>query len=251
MFRVPAALVAVILLLLSGSSRANLASIPVDVTGSADELYFALEEPFEIDFVRVSPAPERGKPRHRSAPKALWLLGHDMSTPVGERKYPKLKQIRYGQKYPEFPWVEGPAELQRNVRYLVEINSPGRIARETFFINGDGKAMKEPAFYRIHDLRGKNLPPGLYRTEGFVAKIYSCPPCPAGARCGPCMRSNIVLSEKKKSLESYALGSEDVIVFVSSSARFELGQKVAAMVRLTGSRSTGEPLNDLELVSEP
>lgn len=83
------------------------------------------------------------------AVKALWLLGYDMTTEVEKRKYLKLKQIKYGEKYAEFSWVEGPARLQRNVKYVVEINIAGKIARETFVITDDDKViMPHPTFER-------------------------------------------------------------------------------------------------------
>lgn len=143
------AFIAVALLLsFRGEARA-LGPVPVDVVMAGDELYFVLEQPYEVGYLRVRAAPEKGKARPAGAPKALWLLGYDPSVKVNERKYLKLKQIKYGQKFAEFPRVEGPEKLQPNMKYTVEINFPGKFAREEFFIGDDGKAvMPSPAFER-------------------------------------------------------------------------------------------------------
>jgi hypothetical protein len=56
---------------------------------------------------------------------------------VDERKYPKLKQIKYGQVFSEFPQAIGPAPLKRNVAYWIGINMGDRFAREVFIITDD------------------------------------------------------------------------------------------------------------------
>ncbi len=122
-----------------------LAIVPVDVVMVDDELFFVLEEDHEIGFVEVSEA----KAAPGSASKSLWLLGYDVSTPVKSRKYLELSQIRYGKKYDGFQVVKGPAELQRNVEYIVYIKMGSKFAIETFIITDDGKAiMPHPAFVR-------------------------------------------------------------------------------------------------------
>lgn len=52
----------------------------------------------------------------------------------------------------------------------------------------------------IHEINRKAPVSGDFVTVGYVAGIYACPPCPQGAMCKPCMRDNIVISEKKKNL---------------------------------------------------
>lgn len=79
----------------------------------------------------------------------MWGLRHDLTTAVKNRKYPRLKQIKYGQKFEEFSEVEGPFELQKNVEYLVGIDMGNKFAREVFIITSDNKViMPHPAFER-------------------------------------------------------------------------------------------------------
>jgi len=135
----------------ASAAHAGLGLIPVDVIMDGSDLYFVLEEPCKIEFLRVSALADRNKAKG-TVPmrvKALWLLGYDMSTPLDKRKYLNLKQIEYGRKFKEFPRVEGPAALQKNVEYFIEIDSPGKIARDVFIITDDNKAlMPQPAFER-------------------------------------------------------------------------------------------------------
>lgn len=121
--------------------------VPVDVVMVDNELYFVLDQPYEIEFLRVSAAMQKGKPG--ASVEALWLLGHDTFTEVKKRKHPKLKQIRYGQKFEEFSRVEGPGQLQKNVEYLVEIKMVDVFARESFIIDENNKViMPHPSFAR-------------------------------------------------------------------------------------------------------
>ncbi|MDA8131734.1 MAG: hypothetical protein M0011_09565 [Elusimicrobia bacterium] len=138
-----------LLLLAACAPQARAAKmVPVDVVMMKGELYFVLEEPCPIEFVRLSEAQKDKKPGPRKV-KALWLLGFDMSAPVKDRKPPVLSQIKYARKYPEFTRVEGPKRLKRNVEYLVEINSGDKMARATFYISSETKAVvPEPAFER-------------------------------------------------------------------------------------------------------
>ena len=71
----------------------------------------------------------------------MWSLGHDLSTEVEKRNYPRLKQIKYGQKFEEFPKITGPFKLQKNVEYLVAIDMGSKFARETFIITDDNKVI--------------------------------------------------------------------------------------------------------------
>ena len=111
--------------------------VPVDVVMIDNELFFVLEEEHEITYLEVSEA----KAAPGSASKSFWLLGYDASTPVKSRKYLKLQQIRYGQKFEEFQITKGPFELQKNVEYLVDIKMGGAFAREVFIITSDNKVI--------------------------------------------------------------------------------------------------------------
>jgi hypothetical protein len=102
----------------------------------------------------------------------------------------------------------------------------------------------------IHELKQLNPTSGSYSTEGYVAKIYVCPPCPAGAICKPCLQdSNIVISEQKETLEQAALTDTEMLIFVSHPEQFTLGAKYTYVVQVTGAHTTGDSLNDVQLVS--
>ena len=118
--------------------------VPVDVVIIDNELFFMLEEEHEISSLSViisAAGKKMGTDKH------MWILGHDLTTDVEKRKYPKLKQIKYGQKFEEFPVAEGPVPLQRNVEYSVIINMGSKFASERFIITDDNKAiMPKPRF---------------------------------------------------------------------------------------------------------
>lgn len=115
--------------------------VPLDVVAEGGEVYFVLESEREISSVRVSPA--------AGAPALLWEARHDMTTPLDKRRYPRLKVIRYGQKFEEFPVAVGPLELARNTEYVVAMETGDSFAQETFLIDAEGKAvMPKPAFKR-------------------------------------------------------------------------------------------------------
>lgn len=103
-------------------------------------------------------------------------------------------------------------------------------------------------FVTIHDLKQRNPTSGFYDTEGYVAKIYSCPPCPPGAVCKPCMEDNIVISEQDITLESYTLRDTELIIFVSQPEQFVLGRKYTYSIQISATRSTGDSINDIRLV---
>ena len=123
--------------------------VPVDVVMIGDELFFVLEEEHEISSLRVIASIDKNKMGTGEYIKPMWDLGHDLTTEVKKRKYPRLKQIKYGQKFEEFPMVEGPVQLQRNVEYLVGIDMGNKFAREIFIITDDNKViMPHPTFER-------------------------------------------------------------------------------------------------------
>jgi len=122
--------------------------VPVDIVMIDNELFFVLEEEHEISSLRVIASIDKKK---RGTGEYIWMwgLGHDLTTKVELRKYPRLKQIKYGQKFDEFPMVTGPFELQKNVEYSVVIKMGSKFAGETFMITNDNKAfMPKPRFER-------------------------------------------------------------------------------------------------------
>lgn len=102
----------------------------------------------------------------------------------------------------------------------------------------------------IHELKRLNPESGFYNTEGYVAKIYSCPACPPGVICKPCMRDNIVISEQKITLDLYTLTDSELIIFVSNPKQFKLGMKYNFSIQIRDSRFlTNEHINnDVRLV---
>lgn len=134
-----------LILVCAASLSSCMGRVPVDVVMDGEDLFFVLEKPEMIEFVRVraiGAAPG-------SAINTFWLMGYDTSTPVESRKYLKLDRILYGGKYDGFSRSEGPATLRKNIAYIVEIRMPGKFAREVFVITGDNTViMPGPAFER-------------------------------------------------------------------------------------------------------
>lgn len=124
----------------------DIGPVPVDVVMVDNELFFVLEKEYEIDDVWVFVSnPDAGGVME----EVMWGLSHDKSTEVKTRQYPRLKQIKYGQKFEEFTYVSEPLELQRNVEYSVRFEMLPDFAGETFIITSDNKViMPHPAFER-------------------------------------------------------------------------------------------------------
>jgi len=138
-----------LLLIFCLCSYSCIGPVPVDVVMIDNELFFVLEEEHEIDFVLVTEVTARKPTDGKNYAKTMWVLAHDLTTAVKNRKYPRLKQIKYGQKFEEFPRLEGPFPLQRNVEYSVKINMGDKFAIETFIITNDNKViMPKPRFER-------------------------------------------------------------------------------------------------------
>lgn len=128
----------VIVLLLGVCLWACLKPIPVDVVMIGNDVTFVLEDEQEIGGIQVAVfTPGKGNSRGET----MWATGHDLGTKVKERKYPELRQIKYGQALSEFPQVAGPVPLKKNVEYLVGINMGDKFAREVFVITDDNKVV--------------------------------------------------------------------------------------------------------------
>ena len=138
-----------ILLILGVCFSSCIGPVPVDVVMIDNELFFVLEEEHEIMSLKVIASIEGKKMGTGEYIKPMWALGQDLTTDVKKRKYPRLKQIKYGQEFETFPRVEGPVPLQRNVEYFVGIDMGNKFARETFIITDDNKViMPQPRFER-------------------------------------------------------------------------------------------------------
>lgn len=105
-------------------------------------------------------------------------------------------------------------------------------------------------FYSIHEIKQQRLGPGSYNTEGYVVKIFTCPPCPTGALCKPCMGESIVISEESKILTDYSsLSDKELIIFVKNPGQFQLGKKYQFSIKIVkDKRMTFEPTNDVRLI---
>jgi len=102
----------------------------------------------------------------------------------------------------------------------------------------------------IQELKQRNPASGSFDVEGYVAKVFSCPPCPAGAACMPCMPENIVISEQLKTIEAYtSITSSEMLIFAQNPEQlFTPGERYRFSIQLADFRTTDEPLNDVELV---
>ncbi len=103
-------------------------------------------------------------------------------------------------------------------------------------------------FYPIHEIKLNRFNSGTYNTEGYVVKIFTCPLCPKGVICKPCMRDNIVISENNKLLENYFLSDKEIILFANSPKQFKMGEKYTFSIKILDYKSTGEPINDVEII---
>ena len=102
----------------------------------------------------------------------------------------------------------------------------------------------------ISKINEKKLTGKVVRTEGYVVKIYRCPPCPKGVYCKPCMKNNAVISMENKQLESYVdLTEREIILFGDETEKLKRGKKYHFKIRITDRKSTGQSLNDIELLS--
>lgn len=103
-------------------------------------------------------------------------------------------------------------------------------------------------FYPIHEIKSTKFDSGTFNTEGYVVKVYTCPPCPKGAQCKMCMRDNIVISESNKPLETYSLSDKEMILFADNPKQFELGKKYTFSIKILDHKSTSESINDVEII---
>ena len=101
----------------------------------------------------------------------------------------------------------------------------------------------------IHELKQSDLTEGRFYIEGYVAKIYTCPPCPEGTQCKPCMGDNIVVSEDKKEVGGYGgLSPKELIVFTDKTGELKLGGKYQFFVKVLNEKTTLEPVNNVQLI---
>ncbi len=139
----------IIVLIVFVGLYACIGPVPVEVELVDNELYFVLDDTYEIRFLRVSAFVDKNKTgRGRFEPgnmKVMWLLGYDLTTEVKQRNYLKMKRIRYGQKLEAFSRTEGPVPLQKDVEYALKIDMGDKFAMATFVITEDNKIIRPDA----------------------------------------------------------------------------------------------------------
>ncbi len=100
----------------------------------------------------------------------------------------------------------------------------------------------------ISELNKQKPEKGTFEIKGFVAKIYTCPPCPPDAQCKPCMKNNIVVSEENKNSDSYDLTDKEIIIFTNKTESFAAGKQYQFTINITDTKTTSANLNDIELI---
>ena len=87
-----------------------------------------------------------------------------------------------------------------------------------------------PGFATIPQIL-KAVPGSTYTTQGYVVFKYTCPPCPDGALCKPCMEANVIISETNTVLENYTrLSDSELVVYTDKVDELELGKKYYLIV---------------------
>jgi hypothetical protein len=92
---------------------------------------------------------------------------------------------------------------------------------------------------------------GRLTITGYVARIYLCPSCPAGAVCKPCVGDHVVLSDERHALgPGDDLGATDVLIAGERAALQGLraGARYDVDVEVQPTRGGGRAINDLRLV---
>ncbi len=122
-----------------------------------------------------------------------------------------------------------------------------QIAPEASESNENGSTSAD--LISISELNKQKPENGTFETKGFIAKVFTCPPCPPGAQCKPCMKDNIVISEEKKTLENYDIGHTELIIFTNEDKKYAVGEQYEFKIRITENKTTASELNDIELIS--
>jgi hypothetical protein len=108
----------------------------------------------------------------------------------------------------------------------------------------------ENLFFQIHELKQNNLTPGTYNTEGYVIFIYTCPNCPINSICKTCMGNNFIISESNERTIGYSLADDQLIIFTphNDQHQMQLGKKYKLTINITYYKSTGDKINDINLI---
>lgn len=63
------------------------------------------------------------------------------------------------------------------------------------------------------------------------------------------MQNNVVISEENKNLDTYDLTEKEIIIFLKDAKKLSKGKNYNFRIEITDRKSTGEPLNDIEMIS--
>lgn len=102
---------------------------------------------------------------------------------------------------------------------------------------------------KINQLKKQKPEKGVFITQGFIIKNYVCLPCPPKVYCKPCMGNKVVLSEENKRMDNYNLTEKELIIFTSEAKKLIRGKKYRVKIRITDRKSTGDPINNIYLIS--
>lgn len=133
---------------------------------------------------------------------------------------------------------------------FAQVESCGKLAKtiDAIIEPGVDQSKKTEKFLTISGLNAEKPSKGVFETRGFVAKIYTCPPCPPHAQCKPCMGDNIVISEEKKNLDTYDLSEKEMIIFSVEAKKFSKGNEYRFKFEIHDQKSTSSNLNDSRLI---
>jgi hypothetical protein len=110
-------------------------------------------------------------------------------------------------------------------------------------IDGDYPLSNNYVLHTIQDLKSGNNETGFYDIEGYIVKDYTCPFCPEGDQCKPCMKDNIIVSEKKVYSDNNSLSDDEILLFVNGSKEFKLGEKYRFSIKLLNSKNINGKIN--------
>ncbi len=102
--------------------------------------------------------------------------------------------------------------------------------------------------YSVKELKKNDFSFGTYHVDGYVVKIYTCPPCLKNDLCKPCMPDHIVISDKKDRLKDYSLTDAHMILFVDDVRDFKLGRKYRFLITISDVRSVDKHFNNTKIV---
>jgi len=101
----------------------------------------------------------------------------------------------------------------------------------------------------IHQLNQQNPKFGTYHVEGYVIRIYTCPPCPKGALCKPCAPEHIILSDENKSLGTVDdITDQELAIITDTVQPFEIGKKYRVLLQILDVKTLEQKLNNPKLI---